>query len=63
MHSNDDAVAVKATTAGMDTEDVTLRDALLSTKKSCLKVRSTLQTLQSCLKVLLPPLLLVNRCW
>ena len=40
MHSNDDAVAVKATTAGMDTEDVTLRDALLSTKKSCLKVRS-----------------------
>ena len=40
MHSNDDAIAVKATTAGMDTEDVTLRDALLSTKKSCLKVRS-----------------------
>ena len=36
--SNDDAIAVKATTAGMDTEDVTLRDALLSTKKSCLKV-------------------------
>ena len=39
MHSNDDAIAVKATTAGMDTEGITLRDALLSTKKSCLKVR------------------------
>ena len=40
VHSNDDAIAVKATTAGMDTEGITLRDALLSTKKSCLKVHS-----------------------
>jgi len=38
VHSNDDAIAVKATTAGSNTARITLRWAVLSTKKSMLKV-------------------------
>jgi hypothetical protein len=38
VHSNDDAIAVKATVAGSNTERVVCEHALLSTKKSCVKV-------------------------
>ena len=38
VHSNDDAVAVKATVAGYSTARVTFERAVLSTKKSALKV-------------------------
>jgi hypothetical protein len=38
IHSNDDAIAVKATTKGRDTERVTIRNGVFSSKKSCLKV-------------------------
>ena len=47
VHSNDDAVVVKATTPGIPTERVTLDRAVLSTKKSCLKVGTeSLATIQ-----------------
>ena len=38
VHSNDDAIAVKATVAGSNTERIVCERALLSTKKSCVKV-------------------------
>ena len=38
VHSNDDSIAVKATMPGINTERITCQHALLSTKKSCLKV-------------------------
>lgn len=40
MHSNDDAVAVKATmpAPAMNTERIVVTHAVFSTKKSCLKV-------------------------
>ena len=38
VHSNDDAIAVKATMPGINTQRITCQHALLSTKKSCLKV-------------------------
>lgn len=38
VHSNDDAIVVKATVAGSSTERIVCERALLSTKKSCVKV-------------------------
>ena len=38
VHSNDDAIAVKTTAAGHNTERIVCEQALLSTKKSCVKV-------------------------
>ena len=38
VHSNDDAIAVKATVAGSSTERIVCERALLSTKKSCVKI-------------------------